>query len=287
MRLALTSDLHVDHHPDVVPLVAERVRELAADVLIVAGDVSVDLDHLEDALSALARSAPHTVFVPGNHDLWMRAGEQASSRARYESLLPERARRAGCAVPFVEPVEIDGLWFAGTTGWYDYSLRSRALDETFSAEDYRKGSWGKLRWSDKQRIHWPSDDEGRELEDPEICAAHVRALDAQLDSLSGRDVVVVTHHLPFAELVTSRGEVPWDFLNGFMGSASLGETILARPGVRLACAGHTHFRKTAFIDGVHGRVRAETSPVGYPREYGRASQSLAERVRERVISIEQ
>jgi hypothetical protein len=40
------------------------------------------------------------------------------------------------------------------------------------------------------------------------------------------------------------------------------------------------------IDGAGGPIRAEVSPVGYPREYTRAGLDLAARVAERVALIE-
>ncbi|MCU1281672.1 MAG: calcineurin-like phosphoesterase family protein, partial [bacterium] len=131
MRLALTSDLHVDHHPEVVPLVAERVRALAPDVLIVAGDLSSKLDTLEAALAALRGSAPRLVFVAGNHDLWTLPGAP-SSRERYEREIPALCARAGVDAIGAAPVDIGGVVFCGVTGWYDYSLRNRELDATFT-----------------------------------------------------------------------------------------------------------------------------------------------------------
>jgi 3',5'-cyclic AMP phosphodiesterase CpdA len=290
VRLVLTSDLHVDHHPEVVPIVRERLLEISSldgrpvDVLVVAGDVSASPEHLEQALRGLRSGAARAVYVPGNHDLWSLAGGP-SSRARYEQVLPAKARAAGFDPLGRDPVEIGGVWFAGVTGWYDFSLRNRALDETFSLDDYRTGAWGRLRWNDVMKVVWP-DDRGALLDAPAICAAQVRALEEQLALVAGRPSVVVTHHLPFAELVTSKGELPWDFLNGFMGSAKLGELILRTPGVLLSLSGHTHFRKSARLRGASGPVRAEVSPIGYPREYRRAGLDLAERVRERVTVID-
>jgi hypothetical protein len=302
MRIALTSDLHVDHHPEVIPLVAERARRLEAEVLIVAGDLSSSLEHLERALAGLreASGARRALFVPGNHDLWCTAGGP-SSRARYHELIPACARSAGFDPLGHQPIAIDSpagpIHFAGVTGWYDFSLRNRELDATFTPEDYRRGAFGPLRWNDTARVVWP-DDEGHPLEAPAICAAQVANLQAQLASIAGAPSVVVTHHLPFSELVTYRDpnppsgtpragrDLPWDFLNGFMGSAALGEAILAAPGVRLVCSGHTHFRKSARLKGASGPVRAEVSPVGYPREYARAGLDLAARVAERVTLID-
>jgi 3',5'-cyclic AMP phosphodiesterase CpdA len=284
MRIAYTSDLHVDHQPEVVALVAERARRLEPDVLVVAGDLSSSVENLERALAGLREAAPRALFVPGNHDLWHLEGTP-DSRARYEEVLPQAARRAGFDPLGAAPVEIGGVSFAGVTGWYDYSLRNRELDETFTREHYLRGSWRFLRWNDKLRVVWPGPD-AQPLDDESICAEQVRALAAQLDAAGPRPTVVVTHHLPFAELVTKRGEAPWDFLNGFMGSAALGETILQRPWVRLAICGHTHYRRSAVLDGAGGTVRAESSPIGYPREWRRAGLDLRGRVEERVSLAE-
>jgi len=284
MRIVLTSDLHIDHHPEVVPLVAERVRELDAEVLVVAGDVSSAPDHVEAALRALRPSARHAVYVPGNHDLWMTAGGP-TSRVRYEEVLPRVARAAGFHPLGAAPIELDGVVFVGVTGWYDFSLRKRELDDTFTLDDYRAGAWGRLRWNDVVRVVWP-DDAGQPMDAPSICAAQVRSLERQLSEVAGRPSVVVTHHLPFAELVTSMNQLPWDFLNGFMGSSALGDAIRRTPGVALACSGHTHFRKSALVDGADGPLRAEVSPVGYPREYARAGLDLRARVQQRVSAFD-
>jgi hypothetical protein len=309
MRLGLTSDLHVDHHPDVIPLVVERVRALGVEVLVVAGDLTPALDTLEAALTALARAAPRVVFVPGNHDLWCSGTQGPDSRTRFEREIPARCTRAGVLTPVADgPVEIDGVQFCGVTGWYDYSLRTRALDGTFTLEDYRRGSWGRLRWNDKARVVWPDVAAGRAaagdgtsarlLDDEALCAEQVALLERQLGEAGARPTVVVTHHLPFAELVTSRGEPPWDFINGFMGSAALGAAICRSPGVRYACCGHTHFRKHARIERTlapeasgppphAGAFTVDASPIGYPREYARhLGLSLAERVLDRVIAID-
>ncbi len=297
MRLVLTSDLHVDHHPEVISLVAERVRSLEPDVLVVAGDLSSSLDHLEQALAGLRAAAPRALFVPGNHDLWC-LPDGPSSRERYQTLLPARARAAGFDALGREAIEIGGLRFAGVTGWFDYTLRNQALDAQLPLDAYRRGAWGRLRWTDKVRIRWP-DDAGAALDDPAICDEQLALLQAQLRDGAGAPTVVITHHLPFAELVTSlqptlacgqgpRGELPWDFLNGFMGSARLGAAIRATPGVRMVLSGHTHFRKSVLLDGADGpgTLRCEVSPLGYPREYRRAGLDLATRVRDRVSLVE-
>jgi Icc-related predicted phosphoesterase len=306
VRLALTSDLHIDHHADVVPLVGERARALDVEVLIVAGDLSPNLATLEAALAALRRQVRRLVFVPGNHDLWTAPGGP-TSRARYESEIPALCARAGVDLCGHGPLDVGGLAFVGATGWYDYSLRSRDLDSVFTPDDYRRGAWGRLRWNDLARVVWPGDD-GQPLDAVAICDRQVASLERELAEVGAREVVVVTHHLPFAELVTSfaaldlgrlpagaaaagpRDRLPWDFINGFMGSLRLGEAIGRARGVKIAVCGHTHFRKKVSIERAAekgGPFGAEVSPVGYPREYGRIlGLTLAERVRERVTPLE-
>jgi hypothetical protein len=184
------------------------------------------------------------------------------------------------------PVDLDGVLFVGVTGWYDYSLRSRGLDDTFSLDDYRKGAWGRLRWNDKSHVDWPGD-EGRKLDDEEICAGQVALLQRQLDEAGAHPTVVVTHHLPFAELVTSRGELPWDFINGFMGSQHLGEAMVRAANVRAAFCGHTHFRRHTRVTGAGGDFSVDVSPIGYPREYVRyGGLTLPQRVEDRVVSFD-
>ncbi|MDB4965581.1 MAG: hypothetical protein JWN44_1270 [Myxococcales bacterium] len=285
VRIGLTSDLHVEHHPEVVPLIVERVRALGVDVLIVAGDVSSSLPTLEAALTALRASAPRMLFVAGNHDLWM-LKDTPSSRARYEAEIPALCARAGVDAIGQAPVEVGGVQFCGVTGWYDYSLRNRELDGTFTLADYQKGAWGRLRWNDKARVSWPADD-GTELDDVAICDGQVALLERQLAEVGARPTVVVTHHLPFVQLATSRGEPPWDFINGFMGSERLGQAMRRAAGLKLGVCGHTHFRKRGEFEGAGGPFTVETSPIGYPREYARMlGLTLAARVADRVTAIE-
>ncbi len=257
-------------------------------MLIVAGDLTANESLLEKTLTLLRPFAKEAVFVPGNHDLWCRPTE-ADSRTRYEELLPQRVRAAGfhaLGAPGQAPPRLFGHRFVGATGWFDYSLRNRDLDETFTMEKYREGRFGMLQWSDKLHVRWPGDD-GALLDDVEICDLHVRSLEAQLLEVGDEPTVAVTHHLAFAELVTSKGQLPWDFFNGFMGSARLGDAMRKAHGLKLAIAGHTHFHKDVEVVLTAGRrIRALTSPLGYPREYKREGLTLAERVRARVTSVE-
>jgi 3',5'-cyclic AMP phosphodiesterase CpdA len=266
VRVAFTSDLHVEHHPEVVTLVAQRVETLAPDVFVLAGDISHDLAVVEETLRAVA--GRRTLFVPGNHELWA-----ADSRVRYLDELRECATRAGVTYLPAGPQVIDGFAFAGQTGWFDYSMRNRARDVEISLDIYKKKRLGALRWNDGVRARWGEEDEDVSRWMADRLAADLRAAPADLPR------VVVTHHLPFSDLVFVRGSMPWDFLNAYMGARVLGEAIAGAGGVVRTISGHTHARRRAEV----GNLVAEVSPIGYPREYGEGN--LARRVIHRVSTF--
>jgi len=283
-RIAFTSDLHVDHHPEVVDLVAARARELAADVLIVAGDVSPSDDRLADALRTLRAGAPRVAFVAGNHDLWCRE-DGPDSRTRYLEVIPALCEAAGVDCLHDAPLVLDGVTLAGQTGWYDFSLRDEAL--AIPLEAYQRGRFGKLAWSDRRFIRWPDLDDTARGHD----AALTRWMAERLRQVivaapTDRPLVVVTHLLAFDELAPRR-PLPWGFVRGFLGSTLLGDAI-ARTTAPIAhvISGHTHFARRAVVT-IGGRdVVAETAPIGYPREIVRQAPDLATHVAARVRIIE-
>jgi hypothetical protein len=284
VRVAFTSDLHTDHHPELVDLIAARVAG-AADVLVVAGDVSPALVRLARVLERLRAAVPRVVFVPGNHDLWSTPGTP-DSRARYLEIFPALCAALDVGYLPSGPIELGGVTLVGQTGWYDYSLRNPELDATVPLEAYARGSLGPLAWSDKHYVLWPGCDG-----DHALTAFMTERLGADLARAPrSAPVWVVTHMLPFVEL-TARRPLPWGFVNGFLGATALGAVIVeAAAGglpIRRAVSGHTHFRCSAEI-AVAGAppIVAETSPIGYPREVQRQAASLAEHVAARVRIID-
>jgi hypothetical protein len=282
LRIAFTSDLHAEHHPELIGLIRERVAG-RADVLIVAGDVSSSLARLDAVLRQLRAAVPMVVFVPGNHDLWCAPGTP-DSRTRYLDALPELCAAADVVYLPAAPAALGAVTLVGQTGWYDYSLRDPAHDGDVPLEAYARGMLGPLAWMDRHHIVWPGRD------DRSLTELMTERLAADL-AAAPRDapVIVVTHMLPFVELVVRR-PLPWGFVNAFLGATALGAEILAAatgglPVVR-AIAGHTHFRTTATIAAGAGTIVAETSPIGYPREVMRQAPTLAAHVGERVRVIE-
>ena len=235
----------------------EVVARLAPDVFIIAGDVSADLSDVEDVLSRFDRVHCHRLFVPGNHDIWVAPRPGESSWTKYERDLPEICRRSGFYFLPGRPIVIQGVGFAGTIGWYDYSLRDPLLDRQISMDTYRLKRFRGRMWSDARFARWGAADE-------QVTAEFADRLAADLGELQAAEVpiVAVVHHLPFEELVTRRGSPEVDFFCAFMGSSVFGEVIRKCSGVKLVICGHTHFEKDVLIDG----IRALCAPLGYEHE---------------------
>jgi hypothetical protein len=283
-RLVFTSDLHIEHHPEVVLLVAERARALGADLLVIAGDVGGRDGALGQALAVLGQAAPKVAFVPGNHDLWTR-GDAPDSRQRYLEVLPELCRRAGVHYLPTGLLDAGGVTVLGQTGWYDYSLRHPGNEARIPLAAYRAGAFGKLAWADHYLIRWPG------LDDAGLTAWMTERLVRDLrQAPRDRPAVVVTHMLPFDELAAHR-RLPWAFVRGFLGARSLGTAIIeaARAGLPIVqvIAGHSHFaRRTEVAVGPGRRLATALAPIGNAREHQRMGMTVAEVVERRLRVVE-
>lgn len=281
MRLAFTSDIHTDlNGPNVLDALATRVRAIAPDVLIIAGDIATGATTYLKTLLALKAVAPRLLVVAGNHDVWTAPEALAKgidSWARLDKLLPALCKEVGAELLDAGPVEIDGIGFAGSLGWYDLTTREHVLDAPMEA--YRTGVWGGLRWTDHTYAIWNGPNGPMAME--EVAAILRERLAAHMAQLTTRRVVVVTHTLPFTEQIHRKEHPGWRFVNAFMGSLPLGELIRSDPRVVLAVAGHTHLASDVRI----GRLRAVVTPLGYSKEWRGSTPEAAVAAAVKVIDL--
>ncbi len=282
MRLAYTSDVHVDTNgPAVTEALVARARALAPDVLVLAGDLASGPTTWLDTLLRLRPCAGELLVVAGNHDVW--GAPEAVAKGldawkRLDHLLPALCAEAGVRMLDAGPVEIGGIGFAGTLGWYDLSTREGLLDAPMEA--YRKGEWEGLRWTDHQYAVWLAPD-GRRMEMEEVAAILRERLRAHLAALRARRVVVVTHTLPFEGQIHRKAHPGWRFANAFMGSLPLGDLIRSDSRVFLTISGHTHHGSDLRLGG----LRAVVSPLGYRREWKGTTPEEAVEAAMKVIDI--
>ncbi|MGZ6276712.1 MAG: metallophosphoesterase [Syntrophales bacterium] len=236
MKIAATGDIHYDliRNPaerDKFLNFIRRLEEEKPDVLVLTGDtVGLGSSKLEECLNLFRRVAPIRLTVFGNHEYWSTEGDTLSNLR----ILKSRIENGGFRLLEEEPVIIGGIGFAGNCLWYDYSF-SPALPPPRSSYE-KKVFGGHIIWNDVHFVRLGKTDLDYTSELRGKLEADIRTLEASVDQ-----IVAVTHHIGFIEMLTVREEFPgWNFCNAFMGSSSLGEMLLNHPKVRYHICGHTH-----------------------------------------------
>ena len=259
MKIAYTSDLHLDFWIDPKLQGAKRERlvknfadslfgDMDADLLVIAGDVGHYDDQNIAFLAEAAKRFEHIVLTWGNHDLYLVSRRQ---RERYkESFARLAAFKAKCedleGVKLLdgESVEIDGLRIWGSGMWYE-------------VEDL--GMWCSTM-SDATKIVTSKSAVAREIDD------HGRVKSCYFDpnELYRREMerlgnleyadVVVSHVPPLLFMADERPEFgePYYFFNG--------KDAIERISPKVWIFGHKH----SPYDLVYKQTRLVSTPLGYP-----------------------
>lgn len=268
MRIAFTSDLHVDVSPrnrEAARLVAERMRAHRPDVIAIAGDVGNTLEDLRESLSLFSGTDATCLFVAGNHDVWVesRGGRRLDSREKYFGGIPDVCERCGFIDLGQWPIVLGRVGFVGSLGWYDYTFADPRLG--LSEDDYWRGRWEGEIWWDREMTFWPSlraQGEGSEPDgrarDPEVCSDLAGILDAHLREVepSVERIVAVVHTLPYLATLPRRD--PPCYLDAFTGSERLGRLLDSHPTVTHHIGGHKHLPGEWEL----GRVRSYRRTLG-------------------------
>lgn len=283
MKIGAISDFHFDVD---YPRPSEAAGRMGAwiasqdvDVVLVAGDLSHDLDVFQQAGQALTQPLDiPALFVPGNHDLWVENSGRASgasSEERLWKILPDVAAECGLHPLWTHPRAVGEVWFAGSYGHYDFSF---ARPDLFNEQIARTKRFGTHQWVDARFMRWPSfqedfpDQAGSYPDDRRLCQRLIQDLKADLKKGGSRTKVALTHTVPFEDGIVYKGDPNWDVMNAFMGSRKLGQALTDQK-VQAAVYGHTHINHRF----QHQHVQAVCPPMGYyqSREWGPNSQTLS------------
>jgi predicted phosphodiesterase len=248
MRFFALSDLHVDY-PENQSWVQDLSRSAyRSDVLLLAGDLSSDLSVLEDCLCRLRERFAAVVFVPGNHDLWVRRRDGLDSLAKWERV-NECCRRAD--------IHLSGVRFGSVRiepllSWYDFSFG-------------RPGEELLQRWADFRLCVWPG---GMSVEE---VSAWFLARNHPLPAQSGEVLLTLSHFLPRPDVLPERVDLDRYWLLPVLGSTALGQQV---EGLHPWCHvfGHTHLNSQRS----HGGITYLNNAFGYPSEVRIARKTLLE-----------
>lgn len=156
-RVLVISDLHTDH-VDNMRWVANRMNSSntdlkESDLIVVAGDISHELHTLERSFNHLLEQGSSVIFVPGNHEAWLKASEldDGSSLEKLERIYRSCEKLGvltGCIKVGGTPERPHCLWVAPLESWYDGTLAIDGCEDL--CDDF--GGWP---WVDFIRCRWP------------------------------------------------------------------------------------------------------------------------------------
>lgn len=249
MKIAVLSDIHEELNrkktgADIMALIEQWLTVHRPDIFIIAGDIAGDPDRALELLEGLQAVVPdiRLLFVNGNHDIYASDSQEA-----YDKLLAFPGNLGN------GPVELDGDWVViGDGGWYDYSFGV----EGHSEEEFAAGVYKDYHWPDMRHAHWPRSD----IEETRISLAK---LEGWLQQYEGKNIIMVTHVIPFHHYLRVKNIGSWDFFNAMMGSVRYGELAL-KYGVKKYIFGHIHLRYHDWHEG----IEVICNPLGYyPSEW--------------------
>ncbi|MET3698780.1 putative phosphoesterase [Bacillus oleivorans] len=239
MKVGVISDLHIDRNAALLPentsfaeILADLIKKLHIDILLIAGDISNDYRMSIDFLNELERlSHTKVLFVPGNHDYWSKENGVTNTWDIYHAF----NQWNGCIME--QAFHLNDDWVVvGNSGWYDYSFGS----EAFSEAEFNQGYYMERTWQDFNYVNW-----GRE--NKEMCQFFYRALEADLQKHKGKNIIMMTHMLTHPQFTVPMPNQLWEFFNAFLGSRQYSD-LYNKYHVKYGIMGHVHYRKIESTD---------------------------------------
>ncbi len=254
MRIFAISDIHVDFDENYRWVDSLSGYDYQHDILIVAGDVTDNMPLFEKTLRKLRDRFYQVLYIPGNHDLWVRPNVMKDYKDAKDSLAKLEfisVVAADCGVR-MEPFHQDSLAIIPLFGWYDYSF-GYPSPETLAA------------WSDFVAVKWPGhyDEKG-------ITRYFIAMNDAFLaQDYQGQWVISFSHFLPRIDIMPFY--IPNDkrSLYPVLGTALLDEQI-RKLGSRIHVYGHSHVNQQIMKDD----TLYINNAYGYPYETHIAAKEL-------------
>ncbi|MBV8212328.1 MAG: metallophosphoesterase [Verrucomicrobia bacterium] len=252
MKLLVTSDLHLVRlwRSIVLTTLAQWVREVSPDALVVAGDVAVATE-ADTVLRELRRVFPDgpIIVALGNHDFW--GGVAAGCRtlgATVERFWQVPAERYQVTLLDQDNFCSEELTFVGGYGHYDLGFAAPGLryqGQMVTQEHYLRGRppiENPLRWRDFDLMPGAA-------EVLSIAHGQVQGVRSRILAAGSQPIFVVLHTPPFEELLGVPDASLLDpesppiraFFRAYLGNRAMGEMLrLYSERIAGIVCGHTH-----------------------------------------------
>jgi hypothetical protein len=247
MRIFAISDVHTDYKENLELLTGLPTQSYREDTLVLAGDVSHNLEVLRRTLIVLLERFRYVFFVPGNHELWVRKGRYEHSLEKFHEVLRLCESLGVRTGPECVGAGSDRVWIIPLFSWYtrpeegsDSLFRDRPLGEPDTAV-----------WADDYLVKWPAEFRPaqffHDLNEARVSASY----DASRISFS--------HFMPRADLMFATADEPAPIRGGphdrhFNFSRVAGSTLIEeqirRLASRLHIYGHQHRNRRRCYEGI-------------------------------------
>lgn len=253
------SDLHVDYAENFHAIEQWSDWDFQQDVLLLAGDLTDKLELLGRALAVCRRKFAQVVFVPGNHEMWVKGpAPRMDSLAKWQAIRQlcrdEGITQNDFMVSGKHPATVIPL-----LSWYETAAEKRG------SLYLKKGDKDETRemWMDFHLTQWPGITN---------VADYFLEQNAPVSTVIG-DVITLSHFLPRQELMFSSARVPpagttypadphptFNFSH-VAGTRKIDEALRKHNSI-LHLYGHQHRNRAVMLDG----VLYVSHCMGYPRE---------------------
>ena len=238
MRVFVVSDIHIDYQENRKWLSKLSSVNYLEDILILAGDVTDELQLLEQCFHELSTKFLKVLFVPGNHELWVTRDRTSNSIEKYRQI---------CKVAIehdisMQPFHIDSLSIVPLLGWYDFSFANpnTQLMKT---------------WVDFRACVWPNN-----LQPLDITEYFLEKNGAYLQT-ANQTLISFSHFLPRIDLMPTYIPQSYRYLYPALGSVLLEKQIrILKPDIHVY--GHSHVNRYVTLEG----IQYINNAFGYPSE---------------------
>ena len=202
-KIFAISDLHIDQPSNYEHVFSFSPTRYLNDTLIVAGDVTDCLDKLAKFFETITKKFHQVVFVPGNHELWLRRTPYKDSLEKFFAVL-ELCKKFGIST---SPIKITRckipVWIVPLFSWY----RGPDDGETSLYIEKISDENKTLLWMDNRLCKWP---EQADIPADFFLALNKNTVGATYDA----PIISVSHFLPRRELIFGPIEMARHYADG-------------------------------------------------------------------------
>lgn len=246
MRVFAISDIHIDYAENRQWFFDLSDCDYKEDILILAGDLTDDLELLGQCFERLSTKFSKVLFVPGNHELWI---SQDCSRHSIEKLEKINKIASNFSIS-LSPYHSNNLSVVPLFSWYDFSFAKPC---------------NKLKdsWMDFKKCVWPGD-----IQPSDVNTYFLEKNKPHLD-ISNQTVISFSHFLPRIDLMPMYIPAAFQYIYPVLGSKDLEKQIrVLNPDIHVY--GHSHVNQRVVYD----ETLYLNNAYGYPSEESIARKQL-------------